>query len=141
MHLLYRIYNDFEQGKISFEERNGFINLLREQAEAQFIINAYMKIGKAGIENAKYQKGLIDKAMKQYDKEQVKTLRFCPEVLKFELGVYIGKNEIKNRIQQVYNEHSIGYKVTQDTIKDYYYLKESNSKGVASFKLEVFKFE
>ena len=59
----------------------------------------------------------------------------------FELGVYIGKNEIKNRIQQVYNEHSIGYKVTQDTIKDYYYLKESNSKGVASFKLEVFKFE
>ena len=146
MHLLYRIYNDFEQGKISFEERNGFINLLREQAEAQFIINAYMKIGKPGIENAKYQKGLIDKAMKQYDKEQVKTLRFSPEVLKdikeeFELGVYIGKNEIKNRIQQVYNEHSIGYKVTQDTIKDYYYLKESNSKGVASFKLEVFKFE
>ena len=146
VHLLYRIYNDFEQGKISFEERNGFINLLREQAEAQFIINAYMKIGKAGIENAKYQKGLIDKAMKQYDKEQVKTLRFSPEVLKdikeeFELGVYIGKNEIKNRIQQVYNEHSIGYKVTQDTIKDYYYLKESNSKGVASFKLEVFKFE
>lgn len=146
VHLLYRIYNDFEQGKISLEERNGFINLLREQAEAQFIINAYMKIGKAGIENAKYQKGLIDKAMKQYDKEQVKTLRFSPEVLKdikeeFELGVYIGKNEIKNRIQQVYNEHSIGYKVTQDTIKDYYYLKESNSKGVASFKLEVFKFE
>lgn len=145
VHLLYRIHNDFEQGKISFEEKNGFINLLRAQAEAQYVINAYMKIGKKGIENAKHQKVLIDKAMKQYDKEQAEIIRFSPEVLKdikeeFELDVYIGKNEIKNRMQQIYNEHSIDYKVTQDTIKDYYYLKESNSKGVASFKLEVLKF-
>lgn len=144
--LLYRIYNGLEQGQINFEEKNRFINLLREQAEAQYIINAYIKIGKVRIENAQYQKGAIDKAMKQYDKKQAEILRFSPDVLKdikeeFELEVYIEKNDIKDRLQQIYNEHSIKCKATQSSIKDYYYQKESNSKGFASFKLEAFKFE
>lgn len=144
--LLGKIYNDFEQGKINFEEKNNFINLLIGLKEAQYIVDAYMKIGKTGIENAKYQKGLIDKAVKRYDKEQAEKRRFFPEVLKdikeeFERYVYIGKNDIKNRLQQIYIEHSIDYKVTQNTIKDYYSLKESNSRGIASFKLETFKWE
>ena len=52
-----------------------------------------MKIGKVGIENAKYQKGLIDKAILQYEKELDEILRFSPNVLKdieeeFEMNVY-----------------------------------------------------
>ena len=39
--LLDKIHNDFEQGRISFEEKGNFINLLREQAEAQYTIDAY----------------------------------------------------------------------------------------------------
>ena len=144
--LLDKIYDDFEQGRISFEAKNNFTSLLIGLEESSYIINAYMKIGKTGIENAGYQKGLIDKAVKQYDKEQAEKLRFSPETLKdikeeFERNVYIKKKDIKERLQQIYIEHSIDYKVRQDTIRDYYSLKESNSKETASFKLETFKWE
>lgn len=144
--LLDKIDDDFEQGRISSDARDNFTSLLIRLEESSYIINAYMKIGKTGIENARYQKGLIDKAVKQYDKEQAEKLRFSPEALKdikeeFERNVYIKKNDIKERLQQIYIEHSIDYKVRQDTIRDYYSLKESNSKETASFKLETFKWE
>lgn len=144
--LLEKIHNDFEQGEINFEEKNKFISLLREQAEAQYTIDAYMKIGKAGMGKAKYQKGLIDKAILQYDKEQAEILRFSPNVLKdvkdeFEMDVYINKNEIKNRLQAIYDEHNIKCKVTQETITKYYETDNSGSINGGSYKLTAFKFD
>lgn len=143
--LLDKIHNDFEQGRINFEEKGNFINLLREQAEAQYTIDAYMKIGKAGMEKAKYQKGLIDKAIQQHDKEQAEILRFSPDVLKdikeeFEMDVYINKNEIRNRLQAIYDEHNIKCKVTQETITQYYDTDNSGSINGGSYKLTAFKF-
>lgn len=144
--LLDKIQNDFEQGRINFEEKNGFVLLLREQADAQYIINAYTKIGKRGIENAKYQKGLIDKAILQYDKEQAEILKFSPEILKdikeeFEMNVYINKNEIKNRLQVIYDEYNIRVNVMQNTIRLYYDTDNSGSIKDGSYKLTAFKFE
>lgn len=144
--LLDKIHNDFENGRISFEEKSNYIRLLSEQAEAQYTIDAYMKIGKAEMEKAKYQKGLIDKAILQHDKEQAEILRFSPDVLKdikeeFELDVYINKNEIKNRLQAIYDEHNIKYKVTQETITKYYDTDNSGSINGGSYKLTVFKFD
>jgi len=144
--LLDKIHYDFENGRISFEEKGSFINLLMEQAEAQYTINAYMNIGKAGMEKAKYQKGLIDKAIQQHDKEQAETLRFSTDVLKdikeeFEMNVYINKNEIKNRLQAIYDEHNIKCKVTQETITKYYDTDNSGSKNGGSYKLTAFKFD
>lgn len=143
--LLDKIHNDFENGRISFEEKSNYIRLLSEQAEAQYTIDAYMKIGKAEMEKAKYQKGLIDKAILQHDKEQAEILRFSPDVLKdikeeFELDVYINKNEIKNRLQAIYDEHNIKYKVTQETITKYYDTDNSGSINGGSYKLTAFKF-
>lgn len=143
--LLDKIHNDFEKGIIDFEKKSNFINLLKEQADAPYIINAYMKIGKARIEKAKYQKGLIDKAIQQYGKEQAEILRFSPDVLKdikeeFEMNVYINKNEIRGRLEAIYNEHNIKYKVTQDTIKDYYDTDNSGSINGGSYKLKSSKF-
>lgn len=144
--LLEKIHNDFEHGRISFEEKANFINLLREQAEAQYTIDAYMKIGKVGMEKAKYQKGLIDKAILQYDKEQAEILRFSPDVLKdikeeFEMNIYINKNEIKNRLQAIYDEHNIKCKITQETITKYYETDNSGSINGGSYKLTAFKFD
>ena len=87
----------------------------------------------------------FDKAILQYDKEQAEILRFSPNVLKgikeeFEMNIYINKNEIKGRLQAIYDEHSIRYKVTQDTIKDYYDTDNSGSKNGGSYKLTAFKF-
>lgn len=142
--LLDKIHDDFENGRISFEDKSSYVRLLSEQAEAQYLIDAYMKIGKDGMENAKYQKGLIDKAIAQYDKAQAEILRFSPDVLKdikeeFEMNVYINKNEIKGRLGAIYNEHNIKYKVTQDTIKDYYDTDNSGSINGGSYKLKALK--
>ena len=140
-----KIHDDFENGRISFEGKGNFINLLREQAEAQYTIDAYMKIGKDGIEKSQYKKSLIDKAVQQHDKERAEILRFSPEVLEdihgeFETDVYVNKNEVKDRLQAVYGEHGIKYKATQDTIKDYYDVENSGSIKGGSYKLTAFKF-
>ena len=145
MQLLDKIHNDFEQGRICFEEKNSYLSLLREQTETQYIIDAYMKIGKVGIENAKYQKGLIDKAILQYEEELDEILRFSPNVLKdieeeFEMNVYINKNEIMNRLQTIYDEHGIKHRVWQYTIEDYYVSTPSGSIKGSSYKLTAFKF-
>lgn len=144
--LLDKIHNDFEQGRINFEEKSNYINLLKGQAELQYVIDAYMKIGKAGMEKAKYQKGLINKAILQYDKEQSDILRFSTDVLKdikeeFEMNDYINKNDIKSRLQAIHDEHGIKYRVTQDTIKDYYDTENSGSINGGSYKLTAFKFD
>lgn len=88
---------------------------------------------------------MIDKAIQQYGKEQAEILRFSPDVLKdikeeFEMNVYINKNEIRGRLEAIYNEHNIKYKVTQDTIKDYYDTDNSGSINGGSYKLKSSKF-
>lgn len=138
--LLENIDTDFKQGKISDDDKISYIKILREMPKGGYTIDAYNKIGKVGMEQAQYKKSLIDKFIKQYDKEQAETLRFSPEVLQdireeFELDIYIPKNDIKTRLQHIFNEHSLEYKVTQDTIKDYYTFAESNSHKSPSFKL------
>lgn len=143
--LLDKIHNDFENGRISFEDKDSYIKLLGEQTDAQYTIDAYKKIGKKGMENAKYQKGEIDKALKLYEKGQAEILRFSPEVKKaiyeeFKMNVYINKNEIKNTLQAIYDEYGIKFKVKQDTIKDYYDTDNSGSINGGSYKLTAFKF-
>ena len=143
VHLLEKIHDDFAKGTISKDEKDGFISLLRGQDS--HIIDAYMKIGKAGIEKSGYKKSLIDKAVQQYDKEQAEILRFSFEVLddiqeEFEMDVYVNKNEIKDRWQAIYGEHGIKYKTTQDTIKDYYDVDNSGSIKGGSYKLTALKF-
>lgn len=144
--LLDKIHDDFEKGIIDFEKKSNFINLLKEQADAPYIINAYIKIGRVEMEKAKYRRGLIDKAIQQYDKEQAKMLRFSLNVLKdikeeFEMDVYINKNDIKNRLQAIYDEHNIKYKVIQETITEYYDTDNSGSINGGSYKLKAFKFD
>lgn len=143
---LEKIYNDYAQGSITCEDKAFYIDYLKRQPEARYTIDAYNRIGKSGIEQAQYKKTLIDKAVKQYNKEQAEILRFSPKVLQdikeeFELETYIPKNDIKKRLQLIFNEHSIEYKVVQNTIEDYYCLSESNSKDTPSFRLKAFKFE
>ena len=142
--LLDKISQDYAENKIEKKEYDGYLNLLRSQEDSQYLIDAYLKIGKEGIEKANYQKGQIDKAMKQFDKEKAESFRFFPEVKKaiqeeFEMNVYINKNEIRNRLQAIYNEKGINFKVTQDTITDYYTTDNSGSIKGGSYKLKEFK--
>ena len=50
------------------------------------------------------------------------------------------KEEIKQRLEIIYRENGIKFKVTQQTIEDYYDCSPSHSKEKPSFRLNFFKF-
>lgn len=146
LQLIVRIEQWFMTGKITYEEKEQHLNYFRQQVEGNYILTAYEKIGKDAIITAEYKKQLIDKKVNEYDKAQANKLRFSENVLndvqrEFELGIYIPKKEIQQRLQVIFQENGVQYKVTQDTIRDYYECSESGSRKPASFKLIVFNFQ
>jgi hypothetical protein len=132
-------------GKIPYEEKVQHLNYFRQQIEGNYILTAYEKIGKDAIISAEYKKSLINRKVREFDKAQANKLRFSENLLKdiqreFELGIYIPKKEIQQRLQVILQENGVQYKVTQDSIRDYYEVSESNSMGQPSYRLNVFKF-
>lgn len=143
--LIVRLEEWLKNGKITFEEKEQLLNLFRQQPECDYILTAYNKIGKDAIVSAEYKKPLIDRKIKEYDKAQAQQLRFSPKILdeikaEFQLGIYLPKEEIKQKLEIIYQENGINFKVTQETIKEYYDCNLSGSKEKASFKLNFFKF-
>lgn len=144
--LISRMEEWFKDGKITFEEKEQLLNQLRKQPECDYVLSAYNKIGRDAIVSAEYKKPLIEKKVKEYDKAQAQKLRFSPDVLndikaEFPVGIYMPKEEIKQRLQLIYHENGVNFKATQDTISDYYDCGVSNSKEKPSFKLIRFKFQ
>lgn len=146
VNLIVRMEEWFSVGKITFEEKQEFLNLIRKQPEGDYVLSAYNKIGKDAIVSAEYKKSLIDKKVSEYDKAQAERLRFSPKVLEeikaeFPIGIFIPKEDIKQRLQLIYHENGVDFKVTQNTIEeDYYDCTPTHSRVKASFKLNFFKF-
>lgn len=145
LQLIVRIEQWFMSGKITYEEKEQHLDYFRQQSEGNYVLTAYEKIGKDAIVSAEYKKSLIDRKVKEFDKAQAHRLRFSGNVLKdiqreFPLGVYLSKKEIQQRLQMILQDNGVQYKVTQDSIRDYYEVSESNSKELPSFRLNVFLF-
>ena len=145
LQLAIRIEEWFMSGKISYEDKEQHLNYFRQQPEGNYVLNAYEKIGKDAIVSAEYKRGLIDRKVREFDKAQANKLRFSENVLKdiqreFPLGVCIPKKDIQQRLQMILQDNGVQYKATQDSIRDYYEVNESNSKELPSFRLNVFKF-
>lgn len=112
VNLIVRMEEWFSMGKITFEEKQELLNLIRKQPEGDDILSAYYKIGKDAIVSAEYKKQLIEKKVKEYDKAQAQKLRFSPKVLneikaEFPLGIYLPKEDIKQRLQLIYHENGV----------------------------------
>ena len=145
LQLIVRIEQWFMEGKITYQDKEMHLDFFRQQPEGNYVLTAYEKIGKDAIVSAEYKRSLIDRKVREFDKVQAKKLRFSDNVLndiqrELPLGVYIPKREIQQRLQMIMQENGVEYKVTQDSIRDYYDVTESNSKELPSFKLNVFKF-
>lgn len=145
LQLIVRIEQYFMTGKIPYEEKELHLNYFRLQVESNYILSAYEKIGKDAIISAEYKKSLIDRKVREFDNAQAFKLRFSENVLKdiqreFELGIYLPKKEIQQRLQIIFQENGVQYKLTQDSIRDYYDVSESNSMELPSYRLNVFKF-
>lgn len=107
--LIVRLEEWLKNGKITFEEKEQLLNLFRQQPECDYILTAYNKIGKDAIVSAEYKKPLIDRKIKEYDKAQAQQLRFSPKILdeikaEFQLGIYLPKEEIKQKLEIIYQE-------------------------------------
>ncbi len=145
LQLIVNIEEWFNDGRITHDEKEQYLNIFRQHTEDFYILSAYEKIGKDAIITAEYKKSLIDRKVKEYDKAQARTLRFSENVLKdifreFQTGVYLPKKEIQQRLLLIFQENGVQCKVTQDTIRDYYDVTECNSMESPSFRLNVFKF-
>lgn len=127
--------------------------ILKEFEDAEYIINAYNTIGKAGIEQADYQKGKMNKMIKSYGEQQAKEKRFAASVVRdiwkefqpeVEREEYIPIKEIRERLKVIFKAHGIFFKeygikagaekvyftLTDYTIEDYYDEPcMSNAKG------------
>lgn len=145
LQLIVRIEQWFMEGKITYQDKEMHLDFFRQQPEGNYVLTAYEKIGKDAIVSAEYKRLLIDRKVREFDKAQANKLRFSENVLKdiqreFPLGVYIPKKDIQQRLHMILQENGVMYKVTQDSIRDYYDVTESNSKELPSFKLNVFRF-
>ena len=145
LQLIVRIEQWFMEGKITYQDKEMHLDFFRQQPEGNYVLTAYEKIGKDAIVSAEYKRSLIDRKVREFDKAQGNKLRFSENVLKdiqreFPLGVYIPKKDIQQRLHMILQENGVMYKVTQDSIRDYYDVTESNSKELPSFKLNVFRF-
>ena len=145
LQLIVRIEQWFMEGKITYQDKEMHLDFFRQQPEGNYVLTAYEKIGKDAIVSAEYKRSLIDRKVREFDKAQANKLRFSENVLKdiqreFPLGVYIPKKDIQQRLHMILQENGVMYKVTQDSIRDYYDVTESNSKELPSFRLNVVRF-
>lgn len=133
-------------------------------SEHYFIIDAYLKIGKAPIEAANYSKSKIEKDLQAYNRQQGEKLRFSPNVLaeieeEFREEVrsqsYVAKSDFVERLGRIFEANGITFKVRGDgkresetmckitgaTVDDYFGFTLYNSHNPASYKLKCFKSE
>lgn len=133
-------------------------------SEHYFIIDAYLKIGKAPIEAANYSKSKIEKELKVYNIQQGKQRCFSPDVLteiedEFQEEVisqsYVAKSDFMERLGRIFEANGITFKVrgdgkresetmckiTETTVGDYFDFTLHNSHNPPSYKLLHFKSE
>ena len=139
------------------------INTLRAFEDANYIIEAYLLIGAIPIRNANFNKTQIDKEIKAYREQKAKDERFAPDILKsiwqeFQTDVEARRDvtyiQIRNRLKRIFQAYGIPFKeygkkgvekvyfkLTNQTIEDYFQCIPSNSILNGSYKLIAMKPE
>ncbi len=141
---LEKITQDYDSQIITTEEKDGYIKLLCERPHDYATVQAYQKIGKAGIEAANYKDKKITKSLEAYKMEEGERFRLTAEGRKLvfaefeaDMGKRIPKTEVVNRLKDLFAELDLKPKVTQETIRDYFFVKEHNSTKPSTFTLEA----
>lgn len=139
------------------------INTLRAFEDTNYIIEAYLLIGAIPIRNANFNKTQIDKEIKAYREQKAKDERFAPDILKtirkefqpdIEAGQYVSFVQLRDRLKRIFQAYGIPFKeygkkgvekvyfkLTNQTIEDYFQCIPSNSILNGSYKLIAMKPE
>lgn len=139
------------------------IKILRLIEDANYIIDAYLLIGVPSIRRADFKKTEIDKEIKAYREQKAKDERFAPDILKtirkeFQSDVEAKRSvtipQIRERLKRIFQAYGIlfkeygkkgvekvYFKLTNQTIEDYFKCIPSNSILGGSYKLIAMKLE
>ena len=117
------------------------IKVIKMEKDSELMILAYRKLGKQKLDETGYVKSKIEYAIKQYDEDY----RFSQPVIKkirevfdpiFNIPTF--KEEIRDKLQLIYDEFDIKITVKLNTIEKYYYAKPSNSTKPYKYTLKSF---
>ena len=120
-----------------------YLKILEKEKWGAYMIDAFQKIGKEGLEKTQYKKTLIDKAVKEYDKT---VHRFLPEVLQdiyaaFTLGEEVEPQVAQQKIEEIYKHHQILLNVKLNTLNDYFWTSQQHTKKPYKYLLMKRKYE
>jgi hypothetical protein len=129
----------FLRGTTNIEE---FRNILIQESfeDANLIVDAFLKLGEDFIISVDYSRA---KMRNELGKIRNKEKRFCVDIIleisdAFELGIKKPKDFYKEKLKEIYSRYGIDYKVTLDTIKDYFIVSPDNGSKPYSYTLIKF---
>lgn len=145
-----------------FYDMQADIEMLRLIEDANYIVDAYLLIGVPPLRASNYNKTQIDQTIKAFREQKAKDERFAPDILKtiykeFQPDVEAVKNvtyiQIRERLKRIFQAYGIPFKergkplenvyfkLTNQTIEDYFKCIPSNSILNGSYKLVAMKPE
>lgn len=120
------------------------MEMIKEQKDSELMIRAYRKLGKQSLDKIGYTKSKIETAIKHYDEQY----RFSQPVIndirkEFDpiLNTPTSKEEIRDKIQLIYDKFDITIPVNLNTIEKYYHATSTNSTKPYKYTLKSFHSE
>lgn len=120
------------------------MEMIKAQKDSELMIRAYHKLGKQRLDEIGYTKSKIESAIKHYDEQY----RFSQPVvndirIEFDpiLNIPTSKDEIRDKVQLIYNKFDIGTTVNLNTIEKYYHATSTNSTKPYKYTLKYFRLE
>jgi hypothetical protein len=114
------------------------------QKETKHTIEAYEKIGSEAIKGVFYSKTEIDRLLKAFDKKADNNKMFSKRVrdeiqAKFIENTQYKKEDLLNWFSEIFKNNGIKAKVTINTVKKYFGLRELKGKRIGYVQLFLFK--
>jgi len=114
------------------------------QAETEYIIDAYEKLGGKILRAVDYSKAKIDRMLKEYDKDADNHRMFSKRVRdaiieRFPENADYPKEELFRGFTEIFNSNGVNAKVNINTVRKYYGADPLKGKGSGIIKLYQFK--
>lgn len=120
------------------------IEMIKAQKDSELMIRAYHKLGKQRLDEIGYTKSKIESAIKHYDEQYQFSQPVVNDIrIEFDpiLNIPTSKEEIRDKVQLIYNRLDIGTTVNLNTIEKYYHATSTNSTKPYKYTLKYFRLE
>ncbi len=108
---------------------------IKYMIDIDIIVDAYLALGSPVFEQVNYNFRKIKKKLETFKQEKKrKSKEVVLDIInEFPIGSRIDKNVVKSRIQNIYENYGIDYKVTHNTISEYFKVTPQNGDKPATY--------